>query len=247
MDTSVERAHDELLRAMPAGARHNDCPICDRRTVPTQQEVAGVADDRTFTEKEHEALVTDAVRREVASATEETRREVAELQSKLDVLESEKAAAEQRAADAEKALEDYKAEQARVAEVAAKRDERVAAIKEVSAHLPDTYFTDERVGRWAEMADDAFDTLVEAQAETSIAALPAEEAKLFEGLEGEARRVKLAEVVGKRKEAAGTTEVARETAAFGGGVAPSSRETADDGTHTTTLGSWLHRSHAPSV
>jgi hypothetical protein len=236
MDTSVERAHDELLAAMPPGARHHDCPICERTAIPTtHQEVARV-DERTFTEKEHEALVTDAVRREVAAAIEEKDATVTELQGRIDVLESEKAAADQKVQDAEKALEDYKAEQARVAEVAAKRDSRVGAIKEVSAHLPETYFTDERVGRWAEMADEDFAALVEAQVETSIAALPTEEAKEFEGLEGEARRAKLSEVLGKRKENAG--EVKPETAAFTGGTVPSSRETAGEG-GSSTLGTWL--------
>lgn len=199
--------------------------------------------ERTFTEKEHEALVTDAVRREVATATESKDSRITELEGQIDVLESEKAALEQGKTDAEKALEDYKNEQERAKEIASKREARKKAIQEVSAHLPDSYFTDERVSRWAEMADEDFDSLVETQAETSISALPAEEAKQFEGLEGEARLAKLVEVVTQRREAAGEkSSVTRETAAFSGGVQPTERETAGDN-EPTVLSKWLATRH----
>ncbi len=204
-----------------------------------------MTDTRKYSQEEHEAILTDAVRREVASATETKDSRISELEQQLDVLESEKAALEQAKSDAEKAFEDYKADQERQREVAERKDARVTAIKEVTAHdLPDSYFTDERVTRWAEMAEEDFEALVESQAEASVAALTSEEAKELAGLEGDARRAKLVEVIGKRKESAndqGTPPAERETAAFSGGVIPSSRENADDGTQPTHLSTWLNR------
>lgn len=243
MEPSVKRAHDDLLAGMPPGARHHDCPFCDAGDIAHSKEVAGV-DERTYSQKEHEAILTDAVRREVASATEQKESELSELQQKVDVLESEKAALEQGKADAEKALEDYKNEQERAREVAERKDARVTAIKEVTAHeLPESYFTKERVTRWAEMAEEDFEALVDSQAEASVTALTSEEAKELAGLEGEARRAKLVEVIGKRKESARDEgkPAERETAAFSGGVVPSSRENAGEGAQPTNLSTWLNR------
>lgn len=202
-----------------------------------------MAEARKYSQEEHEAILTDAVRREVASATEEKDRELSELKQRVDVLESEKAALEQAKTDAEKAHEDYVADQERAREVAERKDARVDAIKSVTAHeLPESYFSEERVTRWAEMAEEDFEALVDSQAEASAASLTSEEAKELANLDGDARRAKLVEVIAKRKESTtgdGTPDPSRETAAFSGGVIPSAREEASD--QPTNLSTWLNR------
>lgn len=247
MDTSVVRAHDELLAAQPPGAHHDvaTCAVCSTQGTTTK-EVANVPEDnRTFTEAEHEALLTDAVRREVAAATEGKDEEVAGLRTQIDTLESEKAALEQAKVTVENEFQEFKDGLERLAEIASKRDERITAIRAVSAHdLPDSYFTEERVNRWAEMADEDFAALVDSQAEMSLSLLAPEEASQLQGLEGDAHRAKLVEVIDKRRETAASkttppsAPAERQTAAFTGGQVPTSPEKANDG-QPSTLREWF--------
>lgn len=114
---------------------------------------------RTFTEGEAYALVADNVQRETAALTSKNdglTREVADLQAKLDVAEAAKSAADTARETAEKALEDFKAETVAEREQAARRETRVAKVREVAGHLKDEFFTDERAVRWAAMDDEAF-------------------------------------------------------------------------------------------
>jgi len=133
-------------------------------------------DERSYTEREHVALLTDAVARETATLAAaknelETERaaqaatlsaletEKANLAARIDVLEAEKAAFEAERDVATKAFEDFKAELAEKDAVAERKVERVGRVK-AAARLPDTYFTDDRAQRWAEMSDEQFDVLV---------------------------------------------------------------------------------------
>jgi hypothetical protein len=172
-EQSVRNAHDELLRHMPPGASHDaaHCPFCDGASL-TAKEVAGVADERTFTEAEHFALLTDAVQRETSSLTAEKSQletTVSELQARVDVLEAEKAAETAAKDQAVSEFEAFKAEIAEKAAVEARKADRVARVK-AAAELPDTYFTDDRIQRWAEMADEQFEALVADLAEVAAAA-----------------------------------------------------------------------------
>lgn len=202
-----------------------------------------MADARTFTEAEHEAILTEAVRREVAQATEERDARVVELENQLDVIEAEKAEALTAKEKAEQDLASYRAEIEAREVAAARKDERVAAVQAISAiELPESYFTDERVQRWCEMADEQFNTLLDDMAEQAMASLDDKQVNEVASLEGEARRAKLAEVLAANKgtdEPAGAhvTPPTRETAAFGGGSTPRSPETAEGG--TSKLGQWL--------
>jgi len=171
-----------------------------------------------YTEAQHFALLESAVERETASLTEvksELEAQVASLttekagvvaeldtvKARVDVLEAEKATADAALEAKTKEFDDYKAEQARVERVAALKAERKAKVQSANANLADAYFTDERIQRWAEMADEAFDALVADMTEAAAAvAAPAEE------------------TVDK------TTEQARETAAFTGGDTPTAGE-----------------------
>jgi hypothetical protein len=116
-------------------------------------------------------------------------------------------------------FEAYKAELAEKAAVAARKSERVAAVKAADTALPEDYFTEARAQRWAEMADDSFAALV-ADLTEAASHRPA---------------VKAAET-------AATTEVVRETAAFKGGQAPTS------GSGTSLFGQFLSKTgHAPAA
>lgn len=246
---SVIRAHDELLASKPEHVGH-DCAICQGRITETAKETEVPGDDkaRTFTEAEHEAILTEAVRREVASATESLETQTSELQNRIDVLEAEKAEALTARDAAKQELEDFKAELDHEREVSSRRESRIAAVKEISATvLPDEYFSDERVTRWAEMADEAFDALLDDLAEQSIAHLDDRQVTEIASLEGEARRKKIAEFVGERKEQAKEhgevtkPDAGRETAAFSGGKSPASGG-------GSSLGAWLGaRGHAPAT
>lgn len=114
---------------------------------------------RTLTEDEAYAISAANVKRETAELTgkvETLNKEKAELQKQLDVsqaaVETEKAAREK----AEKDLTDYKAEVERETAAKGRRGEREKKVREVAKHLPDTFFTDERLDRWAAQDDEAF-------------------------------------------------------------------------------------------
>jgi len=222
--TSVQRAHDALLEAMPEGASHDSatCPLCQSGIHrEAEKEVAHVSEEtpkNVYTEDQHFALLTAAVERETAelsTAKGELEAQVAsltesqtELQTRVDALEAEKASLTAARDEAVKEFEDFKADLAEKAEVEARKADRIAAIKAANSDLDDEYFTDERVNRWAEMADEQFAVVLEA-IETSAAA-----AKKKNKSDGDAED----KVDGGADE---MKEKARETAAFKGGDAPS--------------------------
>lgn len=235
--TSVQRAHDYLLGLQPEGASHDDCPLCHPGAGATEkaEEVAVTDGERTFTEAQHFALLTDAVARETATlsaAKEQLETQVTELssdkaaltanvtdlQSKIDVLEAEKAAAEKARDEAAAEFEAYKQAEAEKAAIEARRAERVTAVKAADPALTEEYFTDVRAQRWAEMTDEAFASLVSDLTEAA-AARPGTSAET----------------------AAATPEAQRETAAFKGGESPTS------GGGESLLGTFLAKTgHAPA-
>jgi hypothetical protein len=137
--------------------------VAPRETAEDLSVPREVAEGRTFTEGETYALVADHVQRETAGLQAEKaemetqieglKAEKAELQTQLDVAVAGKE-------KAEKDFEDFKAEQARAAEIAALRTERTAKVREAAAHLKDDFFTDERAERWAAMETAEFETYV---------------------------------------------------------------------------------------
>lgn len=119
---------------------------------------------KTYTAEEHLAVLESRVSRETAEITAERdalQQEKTDLESKLDVEISAKEAAEQRATEAEKALEDFKAEVESEREAAARKDERIAKVREAASHLDDEFFDDtKRVARIVAMSDEQFDGYV---------------------------------------------------------------------------------------
>lgn len=171
-----------------------------------------------YTEDQHFALLTSAVEREtasitaarteleaqVASLTEDKAgvdAQLAEANGRLDVLEAEKVNAEAAAAAAVKALDDFKAELAEKAQVETRKADRIAAVKAANSNLPDDYFSEARVQRWAEMADEQFTALVADMTE-SLAAASTTKAAAAEDV----------------------TSTARESAAFTGGTDASTQK-----------------------
>jgi chromosome segregation ATPase len=221
---TVQRAHDALLAAMPEGATHENCPLCDFGQ-HVDKEVAQVADaaapvitGNQYSEAQHFALLTSAVQQETAAVVAEKSElqgrvetlesekaaiatELSEAMSRIDILESEKVTAEAAAETARTELADFKDFLAKKKDVEDKKSSRKDRVKAANEHLGDDYFSDERVTRWAEMSDEGFDALVSEMTEFAAAAKPAGDAK---------------------KATEKTTEQARETAAFTGGEIPKS-------------------------
>lgn len=175
--------------------------------------------ERTFTVAEHEAIVVDAVRREVATATASLEEQLAEANKRIDVLEAERAAADKARADAEEAMEELKEETERREEIASRRDSRVAIVRELAGGtFGDEYFTESRIQRWAEMADEAFESLLDDLADTALATVGADPEKAAElaTKTGAERRAAVAEVVRERA-SVDPANLKRQTAAFAGG------------------------------
>lgn len=178
---------------------------------------------KTYTDVEHAAILEAEVARETAelrASTEDLRSEHAALQEKatgleadkadllnrVDVLEAEKSAAEAARDAAVQEFTDHKAEQERSAQVETMKTERAEAVKAALEGIEDSYFTDERVARWAEMSAEAFEIVLEDLKVTAAAFKPF--GKKDDKEDDDAK---------KKKE-----EAARESAAFKGGSEPTS-------------------------
>lgn len=120
-----------------------------------------MADEKAYTEAEHIAILADRVAKETADLTalrDQLSSEKDELATKLDVAESAKVAAEQAAEEAKKALEQFQAEVEQEREAAARKDERLAKVRENASHLGEDFFEDEaRVKRIVAMKDEDFE------------------------------------------------------------------------------------------
>lgn len=197
---------------------------------------------RTFSEQEHEAILTETVRREVASAVEEHNKTISELESKVDVLEAEKATELEAKETAERELAAYKEEVTKAAEIEGRKESRIAAVKEISL-LPESYFTPERAAKWAEKSDEDFASLLDDLADQTIARLPEDKVREVAALDGESKLKRVADEVASMRadEKTITPSKLRETAAFSGGVTPTSRE--QDGAKSAA-GAWLNRRRA---
>lgn len=117
-------------------------------------------DDRTFTEAELTAIVADRVARETANITtevEKLRSDNTELANKLDAEISAKTAAEKSKADIEAEFEAFKKDAEDREQAAARKDERLKAVREAASHLSDDFFKDEkRIERIVAMKDEEF-------------------------------------------------------------------------------------------
>jgi chromosome segregation ATPase len=181
--TTPQQVHDALLATKPEGVVHEPCDLCTDPLENTK-EVAQVADDkRVYTEVEHLALMADAVTRETAELSEakgELETKVSELSQRVDVLEAEKAALETAKAEVEAKFEEFQTEVERAQAVEAAKKDRLEKVKAANEQLPDSYFTDERIQRWAEMTEEAFASLIDDLSAAAVAG-PAKETAAFAG------------------------------------------------------------------
>jgi chromosome segregation ATPase len=178
--SSVQQAHDHLVELSSFHQVNHSCPLCSSAGIESAKEENTVTDtDNRYSESQHLALLESALTRETAELTvvkeeAESRAEalttekaaleqrLAESEQRVGVLEAEKASAEAAAEAARAEFTEFKAEQERAAEVAARREARSQRVKAANAALDDSHFTEERIGRWAEMSDEAFDAVVAA-------------------------------------------------------------------------------------
>jgi hypothetical protein len=176
----AKRAHDSLLAMAPDGAVHEPCGLCPETA--QNKEVAQVADaDRTYTEAEHLALMTDAVRRETAELADvkaDLETSVSEKAAQVDVLEAEKAALETKVSEVQAEFDAFKAEIERAREVETAKQDRLSKVKAANEGLAESYFTEERIQRWAEMTEEAFTAFIEDISAVAVAG-PAKETAAF--------------------------------------------------------------------
>jgi hypothetical protein len=231
---SVQQAHDALLALQPAGAHHARCHLCGVPGHDSDKEVAQVAETapapanivgNAYSEAQHHSLLKSAVESETASLTAakselETRitalesekaataTELSAAATRIDLLEADKATAEAAAVSARTELDEFKAEISRSAQIAELKTARKARVQTANESLGDDFFSNERVQRWAEMSEEAFDSFIVDMTEMAKASKPAV--------------------------AVTTTEAARESAAFAGGTTPN--ETAGVSTVSQILG-----------
>jgi DNA repair exonuclease SbcCD ATPase subunit len=167
--------HDQLLAAKPEEAQHEEatCPFCAAGADATHDTNSGGSMPESFTQAELDAAVAAAsadlqkrleelgaqvrdteVGQAVAEAVAAKETEVSELQNKLDAAEAARTAAENKLSETEKYWAETIAAAEDAAQVAARRDERVAEAKKAGV-LADAY-VDENADRFAAMSDEDF-------------------------------------------------------------------------------------------
>lgn len=180
---TAQLAHDLLMAHKPDDVAHDSaaCPLCPADIEPAK-EVARV--DRTFTEAEHAALLTDAVARETAALTESNEKlstEKAELIERVDVLEAEKATITAERDSARQELVDFKAEVEEKEQAQVRKAEREARVRAANENLPDDYFTEQRTEQWAGMSEEAFESFVAAVEAAPVSTKSTVETASFKG------------------------------------------------------------------
>lgn len=173
--TELKVLHDQLLAAKPDEATHDEatCPLCALGADATHDTNSGGSMPESFTQADLEAAVAAAtsdlqkrleelgaqvrdteVGQAVAEAVAARETEVSELQTKLDAAEAARTAAENKLSETEKYWTDAISAAEEAAQVAARRDERVAEAKSAGV-LADAY-VDEHADRFAAMSDEDF-------------------------------------------------------------------------------------------
>lgn len=175
MDSALKLRHDELLTQIPEGAEHvaESCPLCNGSVGGDLASLEGGVMG-TYTDEELAVKVSEAVaplqtkiqelmdsheqaelEAKVLEATTPLNEQIAELQSKLDAAVLEVEAAKTELAEMVSFMETAAAEAALATELAARRDERIAKVKEV-ASFPDEHI-EANADRWAALDEEAFE------------------------------------------------------------------------------------------
>lgn len=172
----LKEQHDQLLASKPDDVTHDavDCPFCSEGSLEISEDrtaIEGGDMSKTYTEDELAAAMEELASFKASQDAEEVEARIAEavgaveaakaeVESQLDVVTAERDAAKSEFDALVELLEEAKRAEEVAAEMAAKREERVAQVKEV-ASFTDEYIA-ERADKWTAMDDEAFETLVEA-------------------------------------------------------------------------------------
>lgn len=146
--------HDWLLEHKPEAANHDaaNCSYCVEKASTEEKKVA---EDKIFTQEQHEQLVATAVEHAISEATSKMDAEVLRLSEQVEALEKSSTEKDEEIATLKASIEE-RDEQDRLAKVGAERRDLVKA----KANFTDEQL-DERVEQWAKMDDDAFKAYLE--------------------------------------------------------------------------------------
>lgn len=184
MSTELKAIHDRLLAEKPEGATHDEgsCPLCAMEAMPNTEIPEGGSMSE-FTQEQVDAKVAEAVEaatatlktqlaeleskqqetevgKAVSEATAPLNEQIADLQSKLDAEVMARTTAEEAKAEVETFWSTAIAEKTAADESAARKDERLAKLKEVAPEGAHAYL-DENADRFAAMSDEDFDARIE--------------------------------------------------------------------------------------
>jgi DNA repair exonuclease SbcCD ATPase subunit len=169
--------HDELLKEQPSGAVHDTaaCPLCSLELA--DDSLQGGEMTKQYSQEELDTAIRDALQgvqseletlkasqqqsdidARIATVTAEFEGRINELQAELDSAVLKATEADRTHQEFVAALEAMQAEQEAAAEIARRRDDRLATVREV-ASFPDEY-TEANADRWAALDDAAFEALV---------------------------------------------------------------------------------------
>jgi hypothetical protein len=170
IDVTRTQLHDQLLASKPDGVNHETCELC----APEDPSKGGPTKVTTYTEDDMQAAVETAtaaltarvvelqsaaqeseIDARIASVKEEAAAEVEELRAQLDDMVLAKAAAEDALASFQAALEELATAEAHEAEIASRRESRIAQVKE-HASFPEAY-VEQNADRFAAMSDEDFE------------------------------------------------------------------------------------------
>ena len=146
--------HDWLLEHKPEAANHDsgNCSFCVEKA---STEEKSVAEDKIFTQEQHDQLLDAAVEKAVAEATSKMDAEVLRLNEQVEALTADVTDKDEKITEMETAIAE-RDEATRLAEVGASRVELVKA---------KANFTDEqleaRKESWAKMEEDEFNSYLE--------------------------------------------------------------------------------------
>ena len=146
--------HDWLKANQPEGASHDEtaCSFCSDKASNEEEQVA---EEKIFTQEQHEQLLASAVERAVAEATTKTDEEVLRLNDQVKGLETTVEEKDEKIDELQKSAEERE-EAERLSTLAAERVELVKAKAK---------FTDEQVEArkdgWAKMSEEDFKAYLE--------------------------------------------------------------------------------------
>ena len=178
---NLQEVHDRLVANRPEGAScPDDCIYCTGQYA-TSVTQGGNVSEATFTQEDVDALVAAAIAQaiaplqaeltqfkageqesqveaQIAAVREEMEAQLADLTSKLDAAVLDAEAAKTERDEIKQWLENEEAKVTQEAEMATRKDARIAAVAEVVS-FPEAYVA-ERAEKWAALTDEDFEALL---------------------------------------------------------------------------------------